>query len=321
LQNLENTELEKHFMKLYENKSGKLSQISSQQFKLEKEIQLLIENNLEELFGLKFIKSEFKIDKFRIDTLCYDAENKSFVIIEYKKDRNFSVIDQGYTYMSLLLNHKSDFILEYIESGNDPIKRDDIDWSQSKVIFIAPSFTEYQKHSINFKDVPFELWEINKYDQNLIGFLQHKTDSKESIATVSSPNESIIKEISKEIVVYSEESHLEKIKDEKIAELYQTLKKRILEIGDEVEISPKKLYISFKSKKTFCDIIVYKDHLNLLLNLKKGELDDPKQGITKDLSKQGHWGNGDYEIKIDKNSDLDYTLFLVNQSYKKHQHI
>ena len=42
----------------------------------------------------ELIKSEFALNNLRIDTLAYDNENSSFVIIEYKRDRNFSVIDQ-----------------------------------------------------------------------------------------------------------------------------------------------------------------------------------------------------------------------------------
>lgn len=305
-------------MKLFQNKDNKLSPVSNLQFKLEKEIQSLVENNVFDLFGIKLIKSELTIKKFRIDSLCYDAENKSFVIIEYKRERNFSVIDQGYTYMSLLLNNKSDFILEYNESGKETLKRDEVDWTQSKVIFIAPSFTEFQKHSINFKDVPFELWEINRYDNNLVGLIQHKTNSTESISTISSPNSGLINEITKEVVVYSEQDHLYgRKKDDRVIEMYYSLKKRILELGDEVEMVPRKQYIGFKSQKTFCDFIIFKDHIKLLLNLKKGELEDSK-ALTKDISSQGHWGNGDYEIWINIGDDLDYTMYLVNQSYKKH---
>ncbi|MBM3456367.1 MAG: hypothetical protein FJX80_14725, partial [Bacteroidetes bacterium] len=120
-------------MKLYKLKGTKMTHVSSSAFKLEKEIQNLIENNLDTLFGLKFVRSEVAIKGFRIDTLGFDSENKSFVIIEYKKDMKFSVIDQGYTYLSLLLNNKSDFILEFNESVNNHLKRDDVDWSQSKV--------------------------------------------------------------------------------------------------------------------------------------------------------------------------------------------
>jgi hypothetical protein len=75
---------------------------------------------------------------------------------------NFSVIDQGYAYLSLMLNNKADFILEYNENCKDTLKRDDLDWSQSRVIFISPVFNNYQKESINFKDLPFELWEVKR---------------------------------------------------------------------------------------------------------------------------------------------------------------
>ena len=108
------------------------------------------------MFNLQFVKSELTIKDFRIDTLAFDKENKSFVILEYKRDRSYSVIDQGYTYMSLMLNNKSDFILDYNEICGASLKREDIDWSQSKIIFISPNFNEFQKLSVNFKDVPFE---------------------------------------------------------------------------------------------------------------------------------------------------------------------
>ncbi len=110
-------------MKLFTINNEKLKSISSSEFKLEKDIQNLIEKNLEELYHLQFVKSELPIKNFRVDTLGFDKENNFFVIIEYKKDRNFSVIDQGYTYMSLLLNNKADFILEYNENCGGQLKK------------------------------------------------------------------------------------------------------------------------------------------------------------------------------------------------------
>jgi hypothetical protein len=78
------------------------------------------------------------LKQFRIDTLAFDPEAKSFVIIEYKRDKTFSVIDQGYAYLLLMLNNKADFILECNESQHQSLKRTDVDWSQSKVIFVSP---------------------------------------------------------------------------------------------------------------------------------------------------------------------------------------
>ncbi len=76
-----------------------LEQIKELPFKLEKEIQNLTEQNLATIFGLDFVRSEFSLNNFRLDTLAFDKDAASFVIIEYKRDKNFSVIDQGYAYL------------------------------------------------------------------------------------------------------------------------------------------------------------------------------------------------------------------------------
>jgi len=303
-------------MKLFTLKDKKLKDISTIPFKLEKEIQDIVENNLKELFELQFVKSEFTIKNFRIDTLGYDEERQSFVVIEYKKDRNYSVIDQGYTYMSLMLNNKSDFILEYNEHCEKNLKRDDVDWSQSRVVFISPHFTEFQKHSINFKDVPFEIWEIKQYENGLIGLTQHKTTSDESISTISTIENTMVEKVSKEIKVYTEDFQFElKKTTDELKELYFNLKDRILNLGD-VNVVPRQTYIGFKRKSNFVDIDFQKKNLWLWINLKKGELDDPK-GITRDVSGIGHYGNGDYDLRVYSDTDIDYVMFLINQSFKK----
>src|SRR3990167_1065718 len=137
--------------------------ISEVSFKVEKDIQELTEINLRTIFGLKLIASEIQLHGLRIDTLAFNPETQSFVVIEYKRDRSFSIIDQGYAYLSLVLNNKADFTLEYNESQKDNLKRDDIDWSQTRVIFLANSFTVHQRNAINFKDLPIELWEVKKF--------------------------------------------------------------------------------------------------------------------------------------------------------------
>src|SRR5690606_27969645 len=150
------------------------------------------ENNLKSLLHLDFIRSEFALNGFRIDTWAFDTETKSFVIVEYKRDKNFSVIDQGYAYLSLMLNNKADFILEFNESQQTTLKRTDVDWTQSKVVFISPQFTNYQREAINFKDLPIELWEVKRFENDTVSFDQiQKTSAKESIKTISRNNETV----------------------------------------------------------------------------------------------------------------------------------
>lgn len=304
-------------MKLFSINDNKLKSLSTNPFKLEREIQTLIENNLDVVFNLQFVRSEFSIKNFRIDTLGFNPETKSFVVIEYKKERNFSVIDQGYTYMSIMLNNKSDFILEYNESCGSTLKREDVDWSQTRVIFVSPNYTEYQKQSVNFKDIPFELWEIKRYENNMLGMVQHKNDSDESITIISDNPENIVTKVSKEVKIYSEDDHLNQSKVlDSTKELYNELRNRILNLGGDVEILPRKIYIVFKKKTNFIDILIGKNELWCWINLKKGEMDDPK-GLCRDVSNIGHYGNGDYDLTINSKSDLDYIMFLINQSYKK----
>ena len=298
------------------NGVNQLESIREKPFNLEKDIQSISENNLKSIFGYEFIKSEFRLNNFRIDTLAYDKDACAFIIIEYKKDKNFSVIDQGYAYLALMLNNKADFILEYNENNKNSLKRDEVEWSQSKVIFISPSFTTYQKEAINFKDLPIELWEIRRYDNQTVNYSQIKTaGAQETIKTISRQNEAIEK-VSREIRVYTEDEHLEKA-GEAIKELYHTVKNAILNL-DELEVKPKKKYIAFASGSNIVDIHVQKNALKMWINLNKGELDDSK-GMARDVSAGGHWGNGDYEIFIDSDEDLEYIMSLIKQSLKKNK--
>ncbi|STY94651.1 Uncharacterized conserved protein [Moraxella atlantae] len=98
-------------MLIFHHQAGVLTDLDEQPFALEKDMQKLVEHNLEGMLSLRLIRSEFTIKNSRIDTLAYDPEANAFVIIEFKRERNFSVIDQGVAYLSLMLEYKSDFII------------------------------------------------------------------------------------------------------------------------------------------------------------------------------------------------------------------
>lgn len=293
-----------------------LEYIKEKPFRLEKEIQELTESNLKTILGLDFVRSEFGLNNFRIDTLAFDKEANAFVIIEYKRDKNFSVIDQGYAYLSLMLNNKADFILEFNENLDKTLKRNDVDWSQSRVLFVSPSFTNYQREAINFKDLPIELWEVKRFENNTVSYEQiQKAGAQESIKTISKTDHTI-DNVAKEIKVYSEEEHLENANEE-IKELYEKMKNAILNF-DNIEIKPKKKYIAFVSGRNVVDIHPQRKALKIWINMIIGELDDPK-GITRDVSSTGHWGNGDYELQISTDENLEYILSLIKQSVKKNK--
>jgi len=61
-------------------------------------------------------------------------------------------------------------------------------------------------------------------------------------------------------------------------------------------------------------MFVQKKKLKLWISLKIGELNDYKN-LMRDVSHIGHHGIGDYEGFIDENTDLDYVMSLIKQSY------
>jgi predicted transport protein len=298
-------------MTIYSNQSSKLKEIKEKPFKLEKDIQQLFEANLLGIMGLEFVKREFTIKNKRIDTLAYDAQSGAFIIIEYKRDKNVSVIDQGFTYLSLMLENKADFIIEYNESLKKTLKREEVDWSQTRVAFVSQSFTENQIQATNFKDIAIELWEIKQYENNTIAINNiKKSAAAASIKPISQQNQAL-KKVTDEIKVYTEDEHFQNATDSMI-ELYEKFKNAILNLADDIEIKPQKLYIAFKKGKNIADLCILKKTLKIFINSKLGQLDDPKK-LTQDVSKIGHWGNGDYQIQVDSDKDLEYIMSLIKQ--------
>ena len=308
-------------MDLYKLNNSKLNSVETKQFKLEKDIQNIVEENTEELFNLQLVKSEFSIQNYRLDSLCFDQENNSFVIIEYKKGSSYSVIDQGFSYLSTMLNHKSDFVLEYNESTNSTLKREQVDWSQSRVIFISTSFNSYQTDSVNFRDIPFELWQIKKFKDGIIGLNQISSKSKESIKSVQAiknDNNHVLDEVS----VYDEDYQLNK-SSQISKELYLELKDKVSG-WENIKFKATKNYLSIaKGNKTKIYINLQKDRLKLHLLKRidfKGRvgsaktmftLDDPKKIHT--LYKSSH--KEQYQILLKDNKNIDYIVSLLKQKY------
>ena len=314
-------------MQLFQNTENTLDPLEKNSFKLERDIQSLVEKNMEVLFGLEFVSTEFSIAEFRLDSLAFDTQNNSFVIVEYKKGHSYSVVDQGYSYLSVMLNNKADFILEYNEKTGKQLKRTDIDWTSSRVIFVSPSFNSYQKNSVNFKDVPFELWEIKKFDGNIVAFEQYTSSSNESIEKLSKGNNSsVISKVSSEVKVFSEEDHVSNL-SEAIKLIWEKLRDRISDYSD-TSFLVNKGYISWKRDNTaVCYIHFRKKELRIHVlrgNTKENgehskgffDVDDPK-GMTGSRSwkwKSGQQGH-EYTISLKDLNDVDYVMFLLEQKY------
>ncbi len=44
-----------------------------------------------------------------------------------------------------------------------PLRKDDVDWSQTRVMIVASAFTKFQREALALKNLPIELWEVGHW--------------------------------------------------------------------------------------------------------------------------------------------------------------
>ncbi|OGT95601.1 MAG: hypothetical protein A2298_02740, partial [Gammaproteobacteria bacterium RIFOXYB2_FULL_38_6] len=273
------------------------------------------------IFGLKFVSGflnqEFSVraqeQDFYIDTLGFDEAQRSLVIIEYKKDRSFSVIDQGFAYLSAMLNHKADFVLELNEKLNKNFAKKDIDWEQSRIIFISPEFTNYQHNAINFKDLPIYLYEVRLYDNGLIEFDPIKPyKTTESIGKLS--NDKIIQSVSKEVKVYTVED-LIKPNWTATKTLLEEFEKQIYKLDVETKVKYTKFYIAYMSKhgRNYVEVVPQQQGLKVFYRFPFNYIKSDLQ--LEDCSKIGHWTNGNSRTSITDTAQIPEAVKLSRDSF------
>ena len=89
-------------MPLFSISEKKIDLVRPTNFALEKDLQKLVEMNLETIFNCRFVESEFSTGAEhagRIDTLALSEDNNP-VIIEYKKEESSQLVNQSLYYLS-----------------------------------------------------------------------------------------------------------------------------------------------------------------------------------------------------------------------------
>ena len=289
---------------LFENKNNSYRLIPEKPINLEKDIQKIIGENLHVFFDLEFIKSEVHIDQFRFDTLAFDKESNSFVVIEYKKKTDSGLFDQGLGYLELLSSSQADFLVEYNEKTGGTLHKKDVDWRQSKIIFIAPSFNARQIQAANF-DINVELWEIHLYS-NMVELKRHQNKNK-TILPIKGPEKQIIEKFK----TYTEEYHFNKCASPKIKLLYEKYRDYVSNFPD-AQINVRKPYIAFKTNFNFMNFILRDRQLLILLG--GSPINDPKK-IAPDVTNRGLWGTNNRLIRVKDETNFDYICDLIKNSY------
>lgn len=275
---------------------------------VEKELQNLIEKNMETFFGVRFLKSEYAITNGRMDSIGLD-ENNSPVIFEYKRSQNENVINQGLFYLDWLLDHKADFKLLVIDKlGIEEAEK--IDWSVPCVICIAHDFTKYDVHAVNQMQRNIKLVSYRKYDNDLILFEHLNAPIARPIST-----ESPIISSNK---ASTQKSHIEKLASisDEMKLLYQSICDYIESLGDDIVSNQLKLYIAYKKVQNIVCVEIYNKQIILFLKLSPDTVKLEK-GFTRDMRNVGHYGTGDLQVIIKNTSDFEKAKSLIDRAYNE----
>jgi predicted transport protein len=290
---------------------NKANRVSSGQFRLERQLQQIIEANTDDIFGVRFVASEFVIrgeQPGRIDTLGLDYDNAP-TVIEYKRAENENVINQGLYYVNWLVEHRGDFEL----AAQRHLRQDvEVNWSHPRLIIIAQSYAKWDTYAVKRMGDGIELWRYVVYGNNLLHLeLVYGQQRAESIQVSTAQN-------AEDEAVYTLDYHLNK-GSEKVRSLFQSLRDGILALApEEGEIieTPNKLYMSYRHGKNFCEVQVQARTLKVYLDIAQNVLQDSR-AIARDVSGIGHWGTGDTEVKIETDEDVSYVLELIAQAYQQ----
>lgn len=299
-------------LKLFRIDGGAAVELLGTALALEKPLQVLIERNMDVLFGVRFVASEHSTGKKhggRIDSLGLD-ENGSPVIFEYKRSVNENVINQGLFYLDWLLDHRAEFELLVMKKFGNEVS-DQIDWSGPRLVCVASDFTRYDEHAIAQINRSIELVRYRDYDGAFLT-LDLMASTSASATSAEGQDSSGRAPTSERTVV-----QLHERAPEDLRVLYDALDAYLLALGDDVTKTVRKNYYAYRRIKNFACVEIHPQTRKLLVYLKV----DPKNitlesGFTRDMTKIGHFGTGDLEVAIGNRGDFERAQPLIAASYQ-----
>jgi predicted transport protein len=221
--------------------------------------------------------------------------------------------------MDWLLDHKGDFTLAVQNALGQEVK---IDWSRPRLILVAESFSEYDKYAVNRIGANIELWIFRKYGDDLLYldplFVASPQPTKgTAVLTTKEPGFEGEPEEKVEASIYTLDHHRAR-KQKEVIELFERLRERIFDLAEEGEIVEKanKMYVGYKHGKNFAEVRLQAKALKVWLDIPCSELDDPFN-LARDVSKVGHYGTGQVELKLSSLDDLEKVMALIEQSFQR----
>jgi hypothetical protein len=266
-------------LKLFRISGGHATELPSASMALERSLQKLIEGNMDTLFVVGFLASEYSTGKVhggRIDSLGLD-ENGSPVIFEYKRSTNENVINQGLFYLDWLLDHRAEFerlVSERIGSEAQ------VEWANPRLVCVANGFTRYDEHAVRqinrnidlvrYRDFSGELFALE-----LVTTVAGKVDDDQT-GTGKGGGGAKHTEY-KTVSDYLGQAPID------LKDLYASVDAFLVALGDDVQKNVTKAYIAFKRIKNSACVEVHPQTKTILVFLKVDPAQNPSPGRTATL--------------------------------------
>lgn len=310
-------------MPLFEISHDDMSAVEQTNFKSEKRLQNLVETNLQTIFNCRFVATEFVTGPQhagRIDTLALSEDNNP-VIIEYKKTESSELINQSLFYLSWIQDHKGDFVIAAQKKLGQDIE---VDWSDVRVICIAPGYKKYDLHAVKVMGANIELWRYRLFANKNIYFEEifKQTYPENSIpSTIATEKDPVMVAAGKKAAItratgsYTFEQHI-KGKSDKIKRLVLAIQDYILGLDTAIEQAPKKKYVAYKVSQNIACVEVQTRIVRLFLKLKPDDIEKPPS-IYRDMTNIGHYGTGEAEFTIKTERDIEIAKPYIEMAYRK----
>ncbi len=303
-------------MPLFTLHEAKLERVGQSNFRTEKELQGLIEANLDEVFKCRLVATEFSTGAQhagRIDTLALSEESHP-VILEYKKIESSSLINQGLFYLAWLHDHRGDFEV----AARSAIGDVEIDWSSVRVICIAPTFQKYDLYAAQVMGANLELWTYRLFENQSL-YLEEVLRSSLDSTTPDTPSAGLTAgqkaAITRQTGSYTFEEHVAG-KPAHIREIALSAQEFILSLDPSIQEAPKKFYVAYKATQNIVCMDIQKKQVLLFLKLDPKETQGPSP-IFKDLSEVGHYGTGDFGLYVKTVEEFDTAKPFIEMAYQR----
>jgi len=293
-------------MPIFRNQNGKLKKLSTISISKEKELQSLIEENLGEALGMHFLATEYTTTfGGRIDTLAVDYTGAP-VIIEYKRNKNDNVINQGLSYLRWLQAQKVEFfeMLVIKSLGNEVASQITIDWKNPRVVCVAESYSKFDIDTVEVIPMRIELFKYRYYEDGIFSLEPLSVSEQKAKSSNTLPAD-------KPAIDITIEDLLNKANDQ-IKEIFEELREKIFEIDENITEKATSLYVAYRVTKNFAEIHIGKNQIKI--HLRPIVYNDPDKKVDK--IPEGYNWTMDRRVYLKIPNEIDYVLSLIEQSYK-----